>query len=138
MTLVDSDVWSEALRKRKKDTPVSWQVLKLRDLIAKDEVQMLGAIRQEALSGIREKEAFERIRSRLRAYPDGVLNEEIHEQAAGFYNLCRSKGIQGSHIDFMICSYSVTNKMKILTKDKDFKRYSRLIPIDLVEDVSNK
>ena len=137
MTVVDSDVWSEALRKRE-DSPESWQVSMLRELIINDEVQMLGPIRQEALSGIRGQKKFDRIRSRLRAYPDGRFDEEIHEQAAKFFNLCRSKGIQGSHIDFMICAYSVTKKMKILTKDQDFKRYAKYIPIEIIEGMSNK
>lgn len=135
MTVVDSDVWSEALRK-KEDGPESWQVLKLRDLIADDEVQMLGPIRQGALSGIRGAKKFDRIRTKLRAFPDGRFDEEIHELAAKFYNLCRSKGIQGSHIDFMICAYCVTKKMKILTRDNDFKRYSRHIPIEVLEKMS--
>lgn len=135
MTVVDSDVWSEALR-RGSGTAESWQVVMLRDLIARDEVQMLGPIRQETLSGIRGEAKFERIRSKLRAYPDGSFDEEVHEQAAKFYNLCRSKGIQGSHIDFMICAYCVTNKMKVLTKDQDYRLYSRYIPVEIVEATS--
>jgi hypothetical protein len=137
MIIVDSDVWSEALRKRE-DSPESWHVEKLRDLIINDEVQMLGPIRQEALSGIRGAKKFDKIRNKLRAYPDGHFNEEIHEQAAKFYNLCRSKGVQGSHIDFMICAYSVTKKMKILSKDQDFKRYAKYIPIEILEELPSE
>lgn len=128
MTLVDSDVWSEALRRRDGGSE-SWQVIRLRDLIALDQVQVLGPIRQEVLSGIRGQKKFDRIRSKLRSFPDGRLDELIHEQAAGYYNFCRSKGIQGSHIDFMICAYAVVNQMEILTKDHDFQRYAKHIPI---------
>lgn len=133
MTVVDSDVWSEALRK-KKGSDESWQVARLRELILADEVQMLGAIRQEALSGIRSPEKFGEIRGKLRAFPDGVLGEGIYEKAATFYNLCRGRGIQGSHIDFLICAFAVEKKMEILTKDRDFERYAPYIPIELVQE----
>lgn len=88
-----------------------------------------------ATSGL---EKFERIRAKLRAYPDGLVNEEIHEQAAKFFNLCRSKGMQGSHTDFMICAYTVANKMKILTKDQDFRHYARVIPIEVIDEESDR
>ena len=51
--------------------------------------------------------------------------------AAKFYNLCRSKGIQGSHIDLLICSIAVRLNMEIYTEDKDFQKYKKYVPIDL-------
>jgi len=128
MTIVDSDVWSEAFRKRGKESP---SVLALRNLISEGEVIMIGPIRQETLSGIKEAERFERIKDALRAFPSQRIDERIYETAASFFNLCRSKGIQGSHTDFLICACAVSWKASILTKDKDFTRYSKYVSIDL-------
>jgi hypothetical protein len=42
----------------------------LQNLITDDQVALLGAIRQEILSGIRNFEQFTRLRDYLRAFPD--------------------------------------------------------------------
>lgn len=129
MVIVDSDVWSEAFRKKKsKESPA---VLALRALVSEGQVVMIGPIRQETLSGIKETERYEKIRDSLRAFPSPKIDEPIYEMAAAFYNLCRSKGIQGSHTDFLICACAVTWEAAILTKDKDFGRYAKYIPIEL-------
>jgi len=43
------------------------------------------------------------------------------------------QGIQGSHIDFLICVVAARLKFKIFTTDKDFKFYSKHLPISLLE-----
>lgn len=128
MVIVDSDVWSEAFRKRGKESP---SVLALRNLINEGEVIMIGPIRQETLSGIKEATRFERIKDALRAFQSQRIDEPIYEMAASFFNLCRGNGIQGSHTDFLICACAVTWKASILTKDKDFTRYAKYLPIEL-------
>ncbi len=66
MVLVDSDVWSEAFRRGgRKSRAVSL----LQEFIENDEVVMIGPVRQETLSGIREKRQFEEIQNILRAFP---------------------------------------------------------------------
>ena len=51
--------------------------------------------------------------------------------AAGFFNLCRSKGVQGSNTDFLICAVAVRAKVSIFTLDKDFDLFSKHLPIVL-------
>lgn len=128
MVIVDSDVWSEAFRKKGKE---SASVIALRNLVNEGEIIIIGPIRQETLSGIKEVERYEKIREALRAFPSQRIDEPIYEMAASFFNLCRSKGIQGSHTDYLICACAVKWKASILTKDKDFTRYSKHIPIEL-------
>ena len=128
MVIVDSDVWSEAIRRKGRE---SLSVLALRSLVNEGEVVMIGPIRQEVLSGIKESERYEKIRDALRAFPSQRIEEPIFELAASFFNLCRSKGIQGSHTDFLVCACAVKWKTKILTKDKDFSRYAKYVPIEL-------
>lgn len=128
--LVDTDVWSESLRKR--EGKPSDHVLELRNLIQEGRVQLIGFIRMEVLSGIREKAQFDRLHSSLKAFPDKTLSEELFVMAARFFNLCRSKGIQGSNYDFLLCACSVSWRMPILSKDKDFQQYKKHLPIELL------
>jgi predicted nucleic acid-binding protein len=92
---------------------------------------MLGLIRQELLSSIRHARQFDKVRDRLRAFPDLPLVAADHEEAAAFCNRCRAKGIQGSTIDFLICAAAARRDLPILTTDADFSRYARVLPIRL-------
>ena len=125
--LVDSDVWSEFYR-RKTGEP-SWQVQELRALIAGRRVAMIGAVRQEALSGWRYAHQFEQIRELLSAFPNEVVTEREYELAAEYFNTCRSKGIQGSNTDFLICACSVAWNVPVLTRDQDYGRYAEHVPV---------
>jgi len=128
--IVDTDVWSEAFRKKGAQ---SEYVEELVNLIQEGRVQMIGVIRMEVLSGIRDEKMFRVLLKKLKAFPDRPLGAEVFETAAGFSNLCRGRGIQGSNNDFIICACSVLWKLPILTKDKDFVRYRELLPIELVK-----
>ncbi|MEF2276732.1 hypothetical protein V3W47_00360 [Deinococcus sp. YIM 134068] len=52
-----------------------------------------------------------------------------YELAAKFFNLCRSRGIQGSNTDFLICACSAQWGVPVLTKDADFGRFAELVPV---------
>ena len=41
------------------------------------------------------------------------------------------KGVQGSHIDFLICAVAVRLSVEIYTTDKDFLNYQKHLPIQL-------
>ena len=74
--IVDTSVWSLALRRRnQKDTP---ETQALTDLISEGRVVLLGAIRQEMLSGIRYPEQFERLSAALEAFPDEPVGTQCH------------------------------------------------------------
>ncbi len=129
--IVDTSVWSLALRRR---TPPDFSpaIAILQNLITDDQVAMLGAIRQEILSGIRNLEQFTRLRDYLRAFPDLELITEDYELAAEFFNTCRSNGIQGSNTDFLICAVAYRRSYSILTTDNDFYTFRTHIPIILL------
>ena len=88
--LVDTSVWSLVLRRRvrSRDDALADE---LERLIVTYRVVMIGPIRQELLSGIRTHEQYERLRERLRAFPDLRLHSEDYELAAQFYNQCWSR-----------------------------------------------
>lgn len=128
--IVDTDVWSEAFRK---EGAKGEYVLELRKLVEDSRVQLIGPIRQEILCGIRGEKQFEQIEERISAFPDKAVDSEVYVLAAKFYNLCRSKGVQGSNTDFLICACSVVWGYPILTKDKDFRLYRKHVPCELLE-----
>lgn len=127
--LVDTCIWSLALR-RKNNADLPY-VLELQELINTGRVQMIGAIRQEILSGIKTNAQFQLLKSSLAAFPDLVLCEADFELAAEFFNLLRSKGIQGSDTDFLLCAVSVNYSVPIFTFDKDFELFAAHLPIKL-------
>jgi hypothetical protein len=126
--VVDTSIWSLALRRRT-PLPSSPGVTELQNLIADDRVALIGAIRQEILSGVRSAEQFSRLRDYLRAFPDLELVSEDHEVAAEFFNTCRRNGVQGANTDFLICAVAHRRGYTILTSDKDFQSFQVHIPV---------
>ena len=129
--LVDTDVWSEALRRKKGKK--STYVDELVDLIQAGRLEIIGPIRMEVLSGIRDKEVFDAFSDKLAAFSDRPIESEDYILAAKFFNLCRGKGIQGSNTDFLICACSVHWSVPILSKDKDYLLYRKHLPIELIQ-----
>ena len=126
--LVDSTIWSMAFRRK---TVLAPEVTVLSQLIRHGKAQIIGPVRQEVLSGIRESNQFDRIRVQLAPFPDLQLSRAHYERAAEFSNLCRARGIQGSNTDFLICAVSDLNQLEIYTTDRDFQHFTRLLPIQL-------
>jgi len=127
--LPDTPIWSAAFR-RGEDAAGSYRHEMLR-LVNQGLVEIIGPIRQEILSGIRERSQFETVRDRLRTFPDLEIGTGDYEEAASYYNQCRSTGIQGSFTDFVICAVSVRHDLSIFTDDNDFIGYKRVLPIRL-------
>ena len=69
--LVDTSVWSLALRRGSDSTAAP--VRELQSLIADNRVQMMGPIRQELLSGIREETQFKELETHLSLTPEWSL-----------------------------------------------------------------
>ena len=126
--IVDTSVWSAVLRRNKPDQNLTEAVS---ELVKEGRLLMVGPIRQELLSGIREAEQFERLREKLSVFPDLSLQTSHFEMAAKFFNKCRAKGVQGSHIDFLICSVCASERAAILTTDNDFFEYAKYLGIQL-------
>ena len=129
--LIDTSVWSLALRRSEHaENP---EARELRRLIAAHVAEIIGPIRQELLSGVRDAAQFKRLEENLAFFVDFPLLTEDHVMAAKFYNLCRTKGIQGSNTDFLICAVAVRHDLSIFTTDGDFPRFAKCLPIALYE-----
>ena len=128
--IVDTSIWSLVLRRKQPDNRLANI---LQDLIADGRVIMIGAIRQEILSGIKRQQQYEKLKDNLRAFPDLLLNAEDYELAANYFNICRRQGIQGSNTDFLICAIANRRNYEIFTIDNDFINYSQHLPIVLTK-----
>jgi predicted nucleic acid-binding protein len=135
MVLVDTSVWSLALRRKSGDLNARERDLSvaLAELIREGRAQIVGAVRQELLSGIREAEKFEKLRDYLRAFDEPVLETADYEAAAEAHNRCRSRGIAGSAIDFLICAVALRREWQVFTSDGDFEAYSKVLAVRLYE-----
>ena len=104
--LVDTSIWSLALRRRsaRLNPDERTRVEALRRLIELSEAKLIGAIRQELLSGIKDRKEFEALREELRNFQDEPLDREAYEQAAEMTNRLTSIGIACSPIDVLICA----------------------------------
>lgn len=127
--LVDTCIWSQALRHKTSDTEIAER---MKELIKNGAVVMIGPIRQELLSGISNTAQFNKIKDVLSAFEDIPLETGHFVKAAEFCNICRKKGIQGSTIDFLICAAAHIHNLIIFTIDKDFENYSKYLPIRLL------
>ncbi|MBT3179538.1 MAG: PIN domain-containing protein [Candidatus Marinimicrobia bacterium] len=125
--LVDTCIWSLSLRRNNQKDIREAGILK--ELIMDSRVSIIGAVRQELLSGISLPGHFNKLKDYLRAFPNITVNEADYECAAEYYNVCRKKGIQGSNTDFLICSVAMNRNMPIFTVDKDFIQFKKHIPI---------
>ena len=127
--LVDTCVWSLAL---KGNDPRNAMIVKeLETLIDENRVLIIGPIRQEILSAYKDSNKFEKIKNHLAFFQNATIIDEDYIIGAKFHNICRGKGIQGSHIDFLICAISIRLKSKIFTLDNDFLHYNKYLPIDI-------
>jgi predicted nucleic acid-binding protein len=133
--LVDTPIWSLALRRKISDLNRSETQLTqaLTALIRAGEAELLGVVRQELLSGIREEQQFRRLRDLLSAFEDPQLSAEDYEGAAHCHNQCRAKGVAGSAFDFLICAVAQRRNWRIFTTDVDFVRYAKIIGVRLYE-----
>lgn len=127
--LVDTSVWSLALRRSPKHETAERN--ELVELIKEGRVAIIGAIRQEILSGVKAPEQYKDLRDSLRAFSDLVLEEADYAEAAVCFNRCRAKGVQGSNTDFLICAVSLRRGLSVLTTDKDFIAFARVLGLEL-------
>jgi predicted nucleic acid-binding protein len=123
--LIDASVWSLFLR-RKPAANLSNEereiVAVLTEAVGDGRVAIIGPIRQEMLSGIKEPAQYERLRSALQSYVDEPVTTSDYEEAARLFNVCRSKGVQCGAVDILLCAVARRRQWAIITLDQGLKR----------------
>src|SRR5579864_7166442 len=134
MILIDTPVWSLVLRRKAEH--LSARELRIkeawREIVDDGRAQMLGPIREELLSGLREESQFRRLQNYLRDFPDAPIITEDYEDAARAGNLCRSAGIATSPVDMLICTVARRYDWEILTTDQHFSHCNRILHLRLL------
>jgi len=129
--LIDTSVWSLALRRKIQDLNAQERVLveQLAELVREGRTRLICPVRQELLSDIKMSAQFEKLRVVLRAFPDELISIEDYEAAAKANNDCRAKGIVVSTVDILICAVALRRDLLIYTTDPAFKRYAKVLPL---------
>ena len=137
MILVDTPVWSLALRRKAKDlSPAERRTIQvLHRIVDEGRAELLGPVRQELLSGLREESQLRRLRDYLRAFPDAPVGTQDYEEAARASNQCRRAGIATSPVDMLLCAVAIDHDWEIFTTDRDFSRYRSTLKIRLVRNL---
>lgn len=135
MVLVDSNILTHTFRRPTSNPAVRAHAL---HLIDNDHMYLIGAIRQESLSGITSTLLQQTLRSALDGLHYAPTLPDDHDLAAYYYTRCRQSGIQGHHHDFLLCAVSTRLSLPIWTTDHDFQNFSGLIPVNLYSMPSNQ
>ena len=122
--LIDTSVWSEALR-RKNNTISSSETILARLINDENEIILTGIILQEILSSITNHKLFNEIKSILSEFPYIEASKEDYIFAAELRNISKSKGITAGSFDFLIASISIQNNLTLVTTDKDFSHIAK-------------
>lgn len=123
--LVDTCVWSLALRRRRTTLLNAEErelVARLEEAVRDGNVVMIGPVRQEVLSGIKDEPQFLKTARLLEPFPDEEPHTGDFVEAARLFNLCRSQGVQCGPVDMLICAIAVTRRCLVLTNDRGLLR----------------
>jgi predicted nucleic acid-binding protein len=126
-------VWSLALRCKASDlnTEETAIVGELAHLIREGRARIIGLIRQELLTGIKNSSQYEELRNTLRAFPDESPDTSDYETAAEAGNKCRARGVAASAPDLLICAVAQARDWSVFSTDPDFQKYARVLPTKL-------
>lgn len=131
--LIDTSVWSEALRRKEKSLNSS-ETLVRRIIENNDEIIIIGIILQEILSGITNEKLFSEIQNILNDFSYVEITKMDYIYAAELRNKCKKKGITACSFDFLIASMAISNKLTLVTYDNDFKNISKYTELKILDE----
>jgi predicted nucleic acid-binding protein len=128
-TLVDTSVWSLALRR---DRPPELPELRaLERALGAGSVVSTGLVLQELLQGFSKPKAQGEIIERFRTLPFIVPDRDDHIAAAELRIKCRRRGVQTGTIDVLLAQLCIRHELTMLTTDNDFRSIGRIAPFAL-------
>jgi hypothetical protein len=128
--IVDTCVWSLSLRRQDKSriNEQEQQMLALlREAIQDRRTAIIGPIRQEVLSGIRNKAHFAKTEELLDPFRDEEIVAADYVEAARLFNLCRDHGVECGPVDILICAVAARKHLGILTYDQGLQRCAEVL-----------
>lgn len=103
----------------------------LQDIVNDGRAQIIGAIRQELLSGIKTEKQFEILREKLAVFDDVELTTRDYENAGAANNRCTMAGVPTTSIDVLICAVALDRQWPIFTCDKGFSQFQKVLKFHL-------
>jgi predicted nucleic acid-binding protein len=128
--LADTSIWSLALRRRPAavlSTEEKRLVTILSEAIRDGRVVIIGPIRQELLSGVKEAAQFEKLKNALESFRDEPMETSDYEEAARLYNLCRRRGVECGPVDILICAVATRHKWGVLSNDTTLNKCIQIV-----------
>lgn len=123
--LVDTSAWIDFFRGDAK------AVKRIDALLEQDAARLCGPVYAELLSGSRNKAEQNHLKTDFQAIPWITINETAWERAADVrFNLARI-GEQCGLLDVLIAQTAVDGGARLLTRDRDFVRIARVLPVEL-------
>ena len=129
--LLDTSVWSEALRR--KNNSLKSENTYLYHLIQNEEnIFITGVIIQELLSGIKNEKTFLELKEILLNFE--IIEPEMEDYifAANLQNNMSAKGIQATTVDLLLVSIALRRNYYLLSYDKDFTFISKHTELKLL------
>jgi predicted nucleic acid-binding protein len=127
--LVDTSIWSLALRRDVVSTEPEVEVLKAA-LAGSDVVVTTGLVLQELLQGFVGPKARPQIIEAFASLPLIQPDREDHIAAAGLRNTCRSAGSNWEQLT-LIAQLCIRHDLTLLSTDKDFAHAAQQCPLKL-------
>ncbi len=129
--LVDSSVWSAALRR---DIPADSQEVKRLEtaLSGEDAIFTTGLILQELLQGFSGPKSRDKILDAFAGLPMIVPDRRDHIDAAALRIKLHRKGVRAGTIDVLLAQLCIRHGLSMLSSDADFTDMARVVPLRLV------
>lgn len=132
--LIDTNIWSAFLRRSNSADDTTRT--NLFELVESSRACIIGPIRQEILSGIRDIDKFNKLRDYLEGFEDEEIVTSDYVEAARLRNLCAANGIAASSIDMIIVAFTMNRNYELYTRDNDFHlHYSRIAQFGLYHEI---
>lgn len=126
--LVDTSVWSLALRRDHQADEPEVQVLKAA-LLGAHTLVTTGLVLQELLQGFAGPKARDSIIAHFAALPLLQPDRSDHIEAASLRSTCRQSGVQIGMIDALLAQLCIRHELTLLTTDRDFIHAARHCPL---------
>jgi len=131
--VIDTSVWSRALRRQKQPNEDSVAADLIRRLVVDNEVIITpGIVLQELLSGLRVDRDFERLTKALDPFSVVLATKQHHLLAARLFNICKAHGLNVGPADVLIAATAIQCGATLVTADNDFRRMGEHVELDLL------
>ena len=130
--LIDTCVWSLSLRRHRGiqlNADQQRMLAEFQRAIGENRACIVGIVRQEVLSGIRDKAQFLKIQQLLAPFLDEDVIPMDYVEAARLYNLCLDKGVQCGSADILIAAVAARRSLTVLTYDQALIRCLKVLRV---------